>query len=68
MSEACHSTPANAGSSASQTPDANDAPETAGGSPGIEIFASELNGALNRLPKVHCLSLPVDIFEATSTP
>jgi SNF2 family DNA or RNA helicase len=68
MSEACDATPANAGSTAIQKPEANHAPEAAGGSPGVEIFASGLNGALNRLPKVHCVSLPVDISEATSMP
>src|SRR5262245_51800533 len=32
----------------------------------VEIFASGLNGALNRLPKVHYVNLPVGVAEAAN--
>src|SRR5262249_21733808 len=38
------------------------------GNLGVEIFASGLNSALNRRPKVQCVSLPVGISEAASLP
>lgn len=33
---------------------------------GVEIFASGMNGALNRVPKVRCVSLPVLVPEMSS--
>jgi SNF2 family DNA or RNA helicase len=41
-------------------------PTDSAGDREVEIFASGLNGALNRLPKVHCVSLPVGVAEAAN--
>ena len=36
--------------------------------PRVEIFASGMNGALQRLPKVRCVSLPVLVPEVSLMP
>src|SRR5262249_11804082 len=61
MNEACEPIPTDAPGAAIGEPESSLLPEACGGSHGVEIFASGLNGALNRLPKVHCVSLPVGV-------
>jgi SNF2 family DNA or RNA helicase len=68
MNEASDPAPAAAPDAETPGPETGLPPEVPGGSAGVEIFASGLNGALNRLPRVHCVSLPIGVSEVTSLP
>jgi SNF2 family DNA or RNA helicase len=48
-----------------QVETASDPPTAGGWKPEVQIYSSGMNGALNRLPKVRCVGVPVQVPDAT---